>query len=313
MNSSLCKVVPMTNNASKQKKEEEILAIFSRIREISDKEFLDYKKLLQKIYAPIWDWTLMCFREEDVCKASIEITNCVKRTVEKYKEQEGSTYIGYLYTCLATEIRHKKEKSEVKKFRMCTKNEYNRAVELVKEAERIGKNPSNEKVQIWLAKQAKLSVEEVKGLILKYYQSQVVEEQIKQSEEEDTVSIFETEAVHNNYLTPEQDVFKTEYALEDLSVIEQVFDKCQDRQKEYLSSFITLRILQTLERSFLIAQIVELLQTRSFLDVDLLKIFLSNESMPTQGELAAKYGKDEGYISNRISEFFEKVQKKISS
>lgn len=196
---------------------------------------------------------------------------------------------------------------------MCTKDEYNRAVELVKEAERIGKNPSNEKVQIWLAKQAKLSVEEVKGLILKYYQSQVVEEQIKQSEEGDTVSIFETEAVHNNYLTPEQDVFKTEYALEDLSVIEQVFDKCQDRQKEYLSSFITLRILQTLERSFLIAQIVELLQTRSFLDVDLLKIFLSNESMPTQGELAAKYGKDEGYISNRISEFFEKVQKKISS
>lgn len=108
-------------------------------------------------------------------------------------------------------------------------------------------------------------------------------------------------------------MFKTEYALEDLSVIEQVFDKCQDRQKEYLSSFITLRILQTLERSFLIAQIVELLQTRSFLDVDLLKIFLSNEAMPTQGELAAKYGKDEGYISNRISEFFEKVQKKISS
>ena len=150
-------------------------------------------------------------------------------------------------------------------------------------------------------------------MILKYYQSQVVEEQIKQSEEGDTVSIFETEAVHNNYLTPEQDVFKTEYALEDLSVIEQVFDKCQNRQKEYLSSFITLRILQTLERSFLIAQIVELLQTRSFLDVDLLKIFLSNETMPTQCELAAKYGKDEGYISNRISEFFEKVQKKISS
>jgi len=196
---------------------------------------------------------------------------------------------------------------------MCTKDEYNRAVELVKEAERIGKNPSNEKVQIWLAKQAKLSVEEVKGLILKYYQSQVVEEQIKESEEGDTVSIFETEAVYNNYLTPEQDVFKTEYVLEDLSVIEQVFDKCQDRQKEYLSSFITLRILQTLERSFLIAQIVELLQTRSFLDADLLKIFLSKEAMPTQGELAAKYGKDEGYISNRISEFFEKVQKKISS
>src|SRR5574344_710603 len=221
MNSSLCKVVHMTNKAAKQKKEEEILSIFSKIREIKDKESIDYKKLLQKIYAPIWDWALMCFKEEDVCKASIEITHCVRRTVEKYNEQEGSTYIGFLYSCLATEIRHKKEKAEVKKFRMCTKDEYNRAVELVREAERIGKNPSNEKVQIWLAKQSKLSVDDVKDLILKYYQSQVVEEQIKQSEEGDTVSIFETEAVHNNYLTPEQDVFKTEYALEDLSVIEQ--------------------------------------------------------------------------------------------
>ncbi len=302
----------MTNNAAKQKKEEEILSIFSKIREIKDKESIDYKKLLQKIYAPIWDWALMCFKEEDVCKASIEITHCVRRTVEKYNEQEGSTYIGFLYSCLATEIRHKKEKAEVKKFRMCTKDEYNRAVELVREAERIGKNPSNEKVQIWLAKQSKLSVDDVKDLILKYYQSQVVEEQIRENEEEN-VSIFETEAVHNNYLTPEQDVFKTEYALEDLAIIEQVFDKCQERQKEYLSSFITLRILQLLERTFLIAQIVELLQNRTFLDVDLLKIFLSHEAMPTQGELAARYGKDEGYISNRISEFFEKVQKKISS
>ena len=302
----------MTNNSAKQKKEEEILSIFSKIREIKDKESIDYKKLLRKIYAPIWAWTLMCFREEDVCKASIEITHCVRRTVEKYNEQEGSTYIGFLYSCLATEIRHKKEKAEVKKFRMCTKDEYNRAVELVREAERIGKNPSNEKVQIWLAKQSKLSVDDVKDLILKYYQSQVVEEQIRENEEEN-VSIFETEAVHNNYLTPEQDVFKTEYALEDLAIIEQVFDKCQERQKEYLSSFITLRILQLLERTFLIAQIVELLQNRTFLDVDLLKVFLSHEAMPTQGELAARYGKDEGYISNRISEFFEKVQKKISS
>ena len=302
----------MTNNAAKQKKEEEILSIFSKIREIKDKESIDYKKLLQKIYAPIWDWALMCFKEEDVCKASIEITHCVRRTVEKYKEQEGSTYIGFLYSCLATEIRHKKEKAEVKKFRMCTKDEYNRAVELVREAERIGKNPSNEKVQIWLAKQSKLSVDDVKDLILKYYQSQVVEEQIRENEEEN-VSIFETEAVHNNYLTPEQDVFKTEYALEDLAIIEQVFDKCQERQKEYLSSFITLRILQLLERTFLIAQIVELLQNRTFLDVDLLKIFLSHEAMPTQGELAARYGKDEGYISNRIKDFFEKVQSKISS
>ena len=303
----------MTKDEAKLKKEEEILAIFSKIRAITDKKSLDYKKLLQKIYAPIWDWTLMCFKEEDVCKVGLEISLCIERTIKKYKEQAGTSYIGYLYSCLANEIRHKREKDEVKSFRMCTKNEYSRAVELVKETERIGKNPSNEKVQIWLAKQTGLTLEEVHDLILKYYQSKVVEEQIRRNEDGETVSVFDTEAVHNNYLTPEQDVFKTEYALEDLAIIEQVFDKCQERQKQYLSTFITLRILQKMEKVFLITQIVELLQKRSFLDVDLLGIFLSHEPMPTQGELASKYKKDEGYISNRISEFFEKVQKEISS
>ena len=303
----------MINSEAKLKKEEEILAIFTKIQAITDKKSLDYKKHLQKIYAPIWDWTLMCFKEEDVCKACIEITHCVRRSVEKYKEQEGSSYIGFLYTCLATEIQHKKEKAEVRKFRMCTKDEYNRAVELVEKAKQLGKDPSKVNVQAWLAKQSGLTPDEVKSLVIKYHQSQIVEEQIKDMEDGSESSIFETEAVHNNYLTPEQSLFKTEYALEDISKIEKVFDKCQERQKEYLSTFITLRLLQVLERTFLIAQIVELLQERSFLDVDLLKVFLSHEALPTQGELAAKYGKDEGYISNRISEFFEKVQKKISS
>ena len=300
----------MINNATKEKKEKEILEIFNRINLIQDKESPEYKKYLQRIYSRIWDWSLICFKEDDVRKAGVEIFHCIKRTLKNYEDSYDSSYIGYLYSCLDFEIRRRKEKAEVKKFRMCTNDEYNRAVRLVREAERIGKNPSNEKVQIWLAKQSKLSLEEVRKLILKYYQSKVVEEQIKENEEGDDISIFETDAVHNNYLTPEQDVFKTEYALEDLAVIEQVFDKCQERQKGYLSSFITLRLLQVLERTFLIAQIVELLQERTFLDADLLKRFISHEALPTQGELAAQYSKDEGYISNRISEFFEKIQKK---
>ena len=92
--------------------------------------------------------------------------------------------------------------------------------------------------------------------------------------------------------------------------IENAFDKCQERQKIYLSSFITLKVLQVLEKSFLIGQIVDLLQKRNFIDIDLLKIFTLQEEMPTQGQLASKFGKDEGYISNRISDFFKKIQQK---
>lgn len=303
----------MIDSEVKLKKEEEILTIFFKLYAITDENSLEYKKLLQKISVPIWDWTLMCFLEDDVRKAGLEIFHCIKRTIKNYKEQNDSSYIAYLYFCLDNEIRHKKEKSELKEFRMCTKNEYSRAVELVKESERIGKNPYNENVQNWLSKQSGLSLKDVKDLIFKYHQSQIIEEQIKENEEGDKTSIFETDFVHNNYLNPEETVLKTEYVLEDLKIIEHVFNECQERQKVYLSSFITLKLLQVLEKSFLILQIVELLQNRTFLDSALLKNFIYNQDMPSQSALAAKYKKDEGYISNRISEFFEKVKREISS
>lgn len=241
----------MINNATKEKKEKEILEIFNRINLIQDKESPEYKKYLQRIYSRIWDWSLICFKEDDVRKAGVEIFHCIKRTLKNYEDSYDSSYIGYLYSCLDFEIRRRKEKAEVKKFRVCTNDEYNRAVRLVREAERIGKNPSNEKVQIWLAKQSKLSLEEVRKLILKYYQSKVVEEQIKENEEGDDISVFETDAVHNNYLTPEQDVFKTEYALEDLAVIEQVFDKYQERQKGYLSSLYNTKTFASFGKNIL--------------------------------------------------------------
>ena len=207
----------------------------------------------------------------------------------------------------------KNEESEVKKFRMCTRDEYNLAVRLINIARKVGKNPSNKNVQIWLSKQSGFSEEEINDLVIKYYNSQIVEEQVQKNEDGESVSIFESNSVQNNCLTPEEDFFKIENIYNHITLIEQVFNQCQDRQKVYLSSFITLRVLKGLESSILMEQIIELLQARTFLDAELLKIFLSQESMPTQGELAAKYGKDEGYISNRISEFFEKVQNKIST
>jgi hypothetical protein len=299
----------MTNNERKIKKEAEILNLLTYLSNVEDKKSCEYKKLLQKIYTPIWDWLLLCFNETDVRNAGVEIFHCIKRTLLKYDDGLGSSYMGYLYSSLENEIRHKKEKGEVKKFRMCTRDDYNRAIRLIKTAKEIGKNPFNENVQIWLSKQCELDLDKVKDLILKYYQSQIVAEQITNNEGEE-VSLFNTDAVQNNYLTPEERVFKTEYALDDLKKIERAFDKCQERQKVYLSSFITLKVLQALERTFLIGQIVDLLQKRNFIDLELLNIFTLQAEMPTQSQLAVKFGKDEGYISNRISDFFEKVQQK---
>ena len=298
----------MIDVQAKKKKEELILSLFEKIIHVEDKSSLEYKKLLQKIYTPIWEWTFICFKKEDVKNSGVEIFHCIKRTLLKYENDSNTSYIGYLYSCIENEIRHNRKSDESNKFRVCTKDEYNRAVRLIDAAKKIGKNPGNENVQIWLSKQSGLTLNEVKDLVFKYYQSQIVENQIKDNESAEEISIFETDSVRNNYLTPEESFFNTEYLLEDLKKIEEAFEKCQERQKIYLSSFITLKVLQVMERNFLISQIGELLKERNFTDLELLKTFSSQLKMPTQGELAAKIGKDEGYISNRISEFFKKIE-----
>lgn len=213
---------------------------------------------------------------------------------------------------MKNEIYYVKDRGELKKFRMCARDEYNRAIQLINTAKKIGKNPGNKNVQIWLAKQTELTLDEVESLILKYYQAQLIDAQINDAEIEEESSIFETEAVRNNILNPEENLFRIENIIDDLENIEKEFENCQTRQKRWLNTFISLRILQVLETKLLKKQIIELLENRNFIDQNLLQNFNVSNTLPEQAELAKEIGKDEGSVSNTIKTFFEKVQSKIS-
>ena len=305
----------MESRQSKEEYEKKILSIFTDISNFQDKNSIEFQKLIQKIYTPIWKWTLLCFYEEDVRNAGIEIFHCIKRCILNYKEAESHSFIRFLYTCLETEIKHKKQRGEVSKFRMCSREEYNKAAKLIKLAEQIGKNPNNQNVQKWLAKQSDLTVEQVKDLVLKYYQSQTVEETSAScsSDGDFPVSIFDTDLVRNNHPSPEEVLISLEDVSNTLNIIEVEFNLCQTRQKVYLASFITLRTITALETKYEVEQIYEMLKMHSFAEPSLLEYLFTKKELPSQKELCKKFNKDEGYISNRIKEFFEKVQNKISS
>lgn len=305
----------MESRKSKEEYENKILSIFTDISNFQDKNFIEFQKLIQKIYTPIWKWTLLCFDEYDVRNAGIEIFRCVKRCILNYKEAENHSFIGFLYTYLETEIKHKKQRGEFSKLRMCSRDDYNKALKLIKTAEQMGKNPNNQNVQEWLAKQSDITVEQVKDLVLKYYQSQIVEETSAScsSDNESPVSVFETDSVRNNHPSPESVLISLEDVTNTLNIIEDEFNLCQVRQKVYLASFITLRTITALETKYEDGQIYEMLKGHFFVDSSLLKYLFTKEDLPSQKELCENFNKDEGYISNRIKEFFEKVQNKISS
>lgn len=305
----------MESRKSKEEYEIKILSIFTDISNFEDKNFIEFQKLIQKIYTPIWKWTLLCFDEYDVRNAGIEIFRCVKRCILNYKEAENHSFIGFLYTYLETEIKHKKQRGEVSELRMCNRDDYNKALKLIKTAEQMGKNPNNQNVQEWLAKQSDITVEQVKDLVLKYYQSQIVEETSAScsSDSDSPVSIFDTDSVRNNHPSPESVFISLEDVTNTLNIIEDEFNLCQARQKVYLASFITLRTITALETKYEVEQIYEMLKVRSFAEPTLLEYLFTKKELPSQKELCEKFNKDEGYISNRIKEFFEKVQNKISS
>ena len=305
----------MESRMSKEEYENKILEIFTDISNFQDKNSIEFQKLIQKIYTPIWEWTFLCFDENDVRNTGIEIFHCIKRCLLNYQEGEAHSFIGFLFISLETEIKHKKQRGEVSKLRMCSREDFNKAKKLIKIAEQMGKNPNNQNVQEWLAKQSDLSVEQVKDLVLKYYQSQIVDETSApcSSDQNYPISIFDTDSVRNKFPEPESVLISFEDVNNTLDKIEDVFNLCQARQKVYLASFITLRTITALETKYEVEQIYEMLKVRSFADSSLLKYLFTKEELPSQKELCEKFNKDEGYISNRIKEFFEKVHNKISS
>lgn len=56
----------MESRKSKEEYENKILSIFTDISIFQDKNSIEFQKLIQKIYTPIWKWTLLCFDEYDV-------------------------------------------------------------------------------------------------------------------------------------------------------------------------------------------------------------------------------------------------------
>lgn len=256
----------MESRKSKEEYENKMLSIFTDISNFQDKNSIEFQKLIQKIYTPIWKWTLLCFDEDDVRNAGIEIFRCVKRCILNYKEAENHSFIGFLYTYLETEIKHKKQRGEFSKLRMCSRDDYNKALKLIKTAEQMGKNPNNQNVQEWLAKQSDITVEQVKDLVLKYYQSQIVEETSTScsSDNESPVSVFDTDSVRNNHPSPESVLIDFEDVTNTLDKIENEFNLCQTRQKVYLASFITLRTITALETKYEDGQIYEMLNGRIY-------------------------------------------------
>lgn len=87
-----------------------------------------------------------------------------------------------------------------------------------------------------------------------------------------------------------------------LTAIETTFLSIQQRQKPIVSDMMTIRVAS------IVLEAGVSKEAYTFLASDIMQGFIDRQTLPTQREIAAKYGKNEASISRTVKEFINKLK-----
>jgi DNA-directed RNA polymerase sigma subunit (sigma70/sigma32) len=120
-----------------------------------------------------------------------------------------------------------------------------------------------------------------------------------QNEDGEEISLFDTIASDENV---EQSVISADNCRVVLESIQTAYDGCQERQKPILSAMLTAKIAEV------VCQCAIPVASFTFVDKQLLTEYIQTGTLPTQRELAARFGKNEASLSRTLKEFLGKVK-----
>jgi len=107
----------------------------------------------------------------------------------------------------------------------------------------------------------------------------------------------------SSFLNPEEEIIKKEEIIAELETVETVFRSKQERVKPYLKKLATREYFE---------KIVRFIGTYSFVDTEMVKnVFLNIKALPSQKEIAKKFGRVEADASRTINKFKKEVEEKL--
>lgn len=117
----------------------------------------------------------------------------------------------------------------------------------------------------------------------------------------------ESPSLWENLAAPEYGnaVEESEGAEETLAVIERLYRRVQERQKQILSDLVTIHILEDY------SLIREQAEVFSFVNREIWENFIAGEPLPTQRDIARKYDRDESSVSRTWNSFLEKLREEL--
>ena len=99
---------------------------------------------------------------------------------------------------------------------------------------------------------------------------------------------------------------ETQESIEEILVsLDQGFLSLQDRQQPILSDLLTSRLLPVIE------ELDVDVQSFAFINVDIYTQYQSGIALPSQREIAQKYGRNEASVSRTLKQFIQKIQERM--
>jgi len=231
---------------------------------------------------------------------AVEIVDTAKRCIENYQQKSGR-FLNYFNAAWKKEYSHicGNEIIEQKFSGMKLSEQDKRMVKkYMGLLAKMGRFESDEEKYVKIAVLMDKSVEEVKQAALSA-EVTVIGGVVYNSEGEE-VSVFDNTA---DEFVIEEYFESLASMIEMLDKIEKVFCGLQDRQKPIVSDMLTTKI------GLDIYEIEKLSKEYTFISQGISQQIKRTGIIPTQRDIAEKYGKNEASISRTIKEFLLKVKK----
>lgn len=287
----------------------------------------EYKTLFTKLSDLIWRWAKITFGQK-IENASIEIMECIKRSLSSFKEGENE-YVKYISASLKIEIENANRKNQLSERELIRIPEKKRIriKQIFKYAEGYGKSLESNSDLKKIASVFNLSDFDLKELLQWKHQAGVLQDYVI-SNDGNEISLIESQISSQSFLFNPEAVFfnkeinkNIENRINDfLSLVDEVFvqekekTENQKKSKQYVGALITRQIMEDLSKIHSIDQtkICKMLNKKRFTDQTVLELF-KQEKLISQQEIAALYNKDKTDASRKVKTFLQKIQEKLST
>ena len=303
-----------------------VTSLFS-LKKSDDFDESEYKTLFTKLSDLIWRWAKITFGQK-IENASIEIMECIKRSLSSFKEGENE-YVKYISASLKIEIEKANRKNQLSERELIRipEKKRKRINQIFKYAEGYGKSLESNSDLKKIASVFNLSDFDLKELLQWKHQAGVLQDCVI-SNDDNEISLIESQISSQSFLFNPEAVFlnkeinkNIENRIKDfLSLVDEVFvqekekTENQKKSKQYVGALITRQIIEELSKIPSINQtkICRMLDKKRFTDQTVLELF-KQEKLISQQEIAAWYNKDKTDASRKVNTFLQKLQENLST